>query len=111
MSRSIPVTVSANPGFPGFSRFWVRRFARSLELARKTLERALRRMRSENFPAGKRGIWRAAESSSEFPAWIQGTIESHRTFLQESFHLRSSRANHRLPAAAITRGIAMPPTK
>jgi hypothetical protein len=92
---------SANPGLPGFARFWVRDIARSADLGRTTRNPASGRMGLEKFPAGNFGLSASAAGPADPGAAARWPSRFPSSFLQET--LASTR-----PHVANAGEIAMP---
>lgn len=108
--RPTPV-FTANPGLPGFSRFWQSGIAPSREMGQWALDQSERRIAREYFPTGKFSfgvsLMRCPEVSCQAPQIDQ----SPKTFLQESFPRPASWTNLPIATRATTGGLVMPPTK
>ncbi len=109
-ARPTPV-FTANPGLPGFSRFWVLGFVRSREMGQWALDQSERRIDREYFPTGKFSFGVPLTRCSEVSCQAPQIDQSPKTFLQESFSRPPLWTN--LPSAtrATTGGLVMPPTK
>jgi hypothetical protein len=101
----------ANPGLPGFARFWGRDISRFADLSRTTGNPAYGRIHLGKFPAGNFGFGVSASGTPEAPALAIGGSGLPLGFLQETFSLERLEHDCRMPPDVIAGGIAMPSTQ